>query len=241
MKFTPVPMRRYRRPCLRQYHGASPLRSTLLEQLRNCSSNQITLKSPKLRCAIPEPSHTFPMQGSKEVVCGYNRHQGACNTSLQRPQCEFLTNKSSKESRKSKRTPLPYLHIYLIKTHLAILRGRHLAILGCISMQIIGVERETFMHAAKLQLLVVANCNLLDYIQSLHAQSSWIDAKSGIATDFDANSLVPKGKTRPVAACWILLVHAFKRKSLSVCNGIRVCSLLDAFGSCIQTKITYCM
>lgn len=58
MKFTPVPMRRYRRPCLRQYHGASPLRSTLLEQLRNSSSNQITLKSPKLRCAIPEPSHT---------------------------------------------------------------------------------------------------------------------------------------------------------------------------------------
>jgi hypothetical protein len=58
MKFTPVPMRRYRRPCLRQYHGASPLRCTLLEQLRNSSSNQITLKSSKLRCAIPEPSNT---------------------------------------------------------------------------------------------------------------------------------------------------------------------------------------
>jgi len=77
------------------------------------------------------------------------------------------------------------------------------------------------MHAAKLQLLVVANCNLLDYIQSLHAQSSWIDAKSGIATDFDTNSLVPKRKTRPAAACWMLLVHAYKRKSLTVCNGIR--------------------
>jgi hypothetical protein len=79
-------------------------------------------------------------------------------------------------------------------------------------MQIIGVERETFMHAAKLQLLGVANCNLLDYIQSLHAQSSWVDTKSGIATDFYTNSLVPKRKTR-----------------------------LDAFGSCIQQEITYCV
>ncbi len=61
------------------------------------------------------------------------------------------------------------------------------------------------MHAAKLQLLVVANCNLLDYIQSLHAQSSWIDAKSGIATDFDTNSLVPKRKTQPTAACFWLM------------------------------------
>jgi hypothetical protein len=68
------------------------------------------------------------------------------------------------------------------------------------------------MHAAKLQLLVVANCNLLDYIQSLHAQSSWIDAKSGIAKDFDTNSLVPKRKTQPAAACWMLLVHTHKRK-----------------------------
>ncbi len=76
-------------------------------------------------------------------------------------------------------------------------------------------------NAAKLQLLVVANCNLLDYIQSLHAQSSWIDAKSGIATDFDTNSLVPNRKTRPAAACWMLLVHAYKRISLTVCNGIR--------------------
>jgi hypothetical protein len=166
-------------------------------------------------------THTFPMEGSTEVVCGYSRHQGACNTSLQRPQREFLTNKLSKESRKSKRKPLPYLHIYFIKTHLAILRDRHLAILGCISMQIIGVKRETFMHAAKLQLLVVANCNLLDYIQSLQAQSSWIDAKSGIATDFDTNYLVPKRKTQPTAACWMLLVHAYKWKSLTVCNGIR--------------------
>jgi hypothetical protein len=116
MKFTPVPMRRYRRPCLRQYHGASPLRSTLLEQLRNSSSNQITLKSPKLRCAIPEPSHTFPMQGSKEVVCGYNRHQGACNTSLQRPQCE--SSQTSHPKNRGNLRELRYLTCIYISSRL---------------------------------------------------------------------------------------------------------------------------
>jgi hypothetical protein len=73
------------------------------------------------------------------------------------------------------------------------------------------------MHAAKSQLLVVAKCNLVDYIQSLHAQSSWIDAQSGIATDVDTKFFGTKEE-----------------------NSAHGC-MLDAFGSCIQMEITFCV